>query len=408
MKKATSLVLPGLAVIAICLFYPLFSQSNINNHSTPANPDAGYVKKIKFLAAAHDDSGDYVFKAPKYITLIDDGTFWVADNSQVLRFGADGNFLQVMVKKGQGPGEATYISQVLKRKKDIIVTDCYMSKLMIFGFDGQLMMELKVPNLAASKGLSSVSISFFIMGSSAGGNLIVFSYGLPDKDGNPRDKTLTCPMFLLDEKMQWKKLPSVLSLDAEVFKTSSRKIYLNKNGITSASNENYIFISNSERYEIKLFSIEKMEFTATWRRDYSPVKIPTENRSKYAYGSTYIVGLKGKALRFEVSLREDFLDIQRIFLVGNQIWIITSTFDNSKGILVDIFDQQGKYIDNFYLKLPPCVDGNGLFRNKIQLDKRTLLIRERDEEDNYRIVKYMIKKSQVKRGYSKKEFQWFR
>ncbi|MBC7361741.1 MAG: hypothetical protein H5U06_05590 [Candidatus Aminicenantes bacterium] len=38
--------------------------------------------------------------------------------------------------------------------------------------------------------------------------------------------------------------------------------------------------------------------------------------------------------------------------VGDLIWVITSTAEPGKGVLVDVFNGEGKYVDCFYLKFP--------------------------------------------------------
>jgi hypothetical protein len=38
-------------------------------------------------------------------------------------------------------------------------------------------------------------------------------------------------------------------------------------------------------------------------------------------------------------------------LYKDRLWVFTSTMDEKKGILVDVFGFDGKYLDNFYLSL---------------------------------------------------------
>ena len=44
-------------------------------------------------------------------------------------------------------------------------------------------------------------------------------------------------------------------------------------------------------------------------------------------------------------------DICRPLLYKNNLWVVTSIFSKDKGLLTDVFNQEGKYIDNFYLPL---------------------------------------------------------
>ena len=44
-----------------------------------------------------------------------------------------------------------------------------------------------------------------------------------------------------------------------------------------------------------------------------------------------------------------------MFLLKDKLWVVTSTVDEKKGILVDVFDREGNYVDNFYLTYPEGV-----------------------------------------------------
>jgi len=58
---------------------------------------------------------------------------------------------------------------------------------------------------------------------------------------------------------------------------------------------------------------------------------------------------------FDAPKAKYHLDIQMMMLVKDRLWVITSTVDKKKGILVDVFDREGKYVDNFYLSYPEGV-----------------------------------------------------
>jgi hypothetical protein len=72
------------------------------------------------------------------------------------------------------------------------------------------------------------------------------------------------------------------------------------------------------------------------------------------------------------------------------VWIITSAIDKNKGVMVDVFDEKGNYLDNFYISLPYNVNASDLYRSEIWIDSSTVIIREIDEDSNYKIVKYAI------------------
>jgi hypothetical protein len=43
-------------------------------------------------------------------------------------------------------------------------------------------------------------------------------------------------------------------------------------------------------------------------------------------------------------------DIYALHIVDGQLWVQTSTVTEEKGILFDVFDTQGRYIDSFYIQ----------------------------------------------------------
>jgi hypothetical protein len=59
-------------------------------------------------------------------------------------------------------------------------------------------------------------------------------------------------------------------------------------------------------------------------------------------------------------------DIINLHAVEGKIWIQTSTMDPQKGILIDVYEPSGRYLDCFYLK---CHDGvitpTGVFRQLV-------------------------------------------
>lgn len=42
----------------------------------------------------------------------------------------------------------------------------------------------------------------------------------------------------------------------------------------------------------------------------------------------------------------------QVVAIGEQLWVITSQREKNKGVLGDVFDVSGQYLDCFYLKLP--------------------------------------------------------
>ncbi len=363
----------------------------IIDYNIAKSESAGKTKKIRFLAFAHDEAGKFIFKYPKNIILLDDGSFMVIDDSQLLKFGKDGKFLKIIVRRGEGPAEATYLNQIFKRKNDMVINTGFMSKLIFFDFDGKLEKEFRVPKMTSAKGLSTADSTFTIFGYNNKNALLVITSSSPFemKNDEKKQERKYSVMELLENK-EWKKLSLEIPIEAFAFDTSIGKIKLAALQIKSASDDKYIYFCNTARYEIKQYNIQEDKIEALWRRRYISVKIPEKDREKYEFGSTFYGGKKGKTFQFKPPLREYFPDIQRIFTVDDHLWIITSTVDKNKGVLVDVFDKKGNYLDNFYILLPYNVNASALYSDEIWIDSSTIILREIDEDSNYEIVKYAI------------------
>ncbi|MGD2090286.1 MAG: 6-bladed beta-propeller [Candidatus Aminicenantes bacterium] len=376
-------------ILLISLFICVNAQRIVNNDTT-INESAGETKKIRFLAFAHDEDGKFIFKSPKNIAAIDDGSFMVIDDSKLIKFGKNGKFIKIIVRRGEGPGEATYLNQIFKRKNDLVVNTGFMSKLMIFDYNGELKVEFRVPKITSATGLSTAESTFRIVGYNSQNDLLVIPSMPLIKENDEENQERKYSLMRLVKNKQWEKLSLEISVKAFSFETPFGKIKLAANKIIIASNEKYIYFSNTERYEIKQYNIQRDKIESIWRRKYLPVKIPEKDIEKYEFGATFYGGKNGKTFHYKPPLPENFPDIQRIFTIDDHLWIITSTVDKIKGVLVDVFDQKGNYVDNFYLSIHHFVNANELYRNVIWVDGSSIILREIDEDSNYKIVKYSI------------------
>lgn len=69
---------------------------------------------------------------------------------------------------------------------------------------------------------------------------------------------------------------------------------------------------------------------------------------------------------------------------------MTSTFDPKKGILVDVFSREGKYLDNFYLPLFKIRKKNPQYYAPMAVYGDFLYLLEADEDDLISLIKYEI------------------
>ena len=77
-------------------------------------------------------------------------------------------------------------------------------------------------------------------------------------------------------------------------------------------------------------------------------------------------------------------------MVNNKLLVITSTTDKQKGVLIDVFDESGKYTDCFFLKFPNDDLWLRLDQRKVKISGDALFTIEQDKDENWMISKYTI------------------
>ena len=63
------------------------------------------------------------------------------------------------------------------------------------------------------------------------------------------------------------------------------------------------------------------------------------------------------------------------------VWVKTSTEDDKKGFLFDVFDEGGRFLDSFYINIKGRI---------LRIDGDSLYAAENDDEELPLIVKYRI------------------
>jgi hypothetical protein len=85
-----------------------------------------------------------------------------------------------------------------------------------------------------------------------------------------------------------------------------------------------------------------------------------------------------------------FNDIQRLFAVDGSIWVVTSTIDPAKDVLVDVVSPAGEWLDSFYLPLPKGVGIHALTRYPLTISGRNVFVAESLADGRLEAVKYEI------------------
>lgn len=388
-----------LIILVLLAWWGINARGVVNNPEISLDEKIGRTVYLKKIAVAHDDGGTFIFKRPHDILAVENGSFFLIDNGQVLKFNAEGKFSKVIVKKGEGPGEATHLYETYGRNADLIINTGFMNKLMVFDFDGKLKEEFKQVNIPTftKKSVTVGSTTFQILGHQKNKNFIVLCNAYPGtvlkKRSELKNTFIEKPVMLLSEKNEWLKQLFGIPLKSVVLKTQLRTFLHPVLSPVYSSNERFIFFSNTERYEIKRYNISENKIDASWKRKYQPFPMPAELKGKMEYGGVVISGSRksGKNEIHKAPEKDFLIDIKKIVVVESYVWVMTSTIDRQRGILIDVFDEKGEYLDNFYLSPPGEVNVFDFYmEHEIHIYKGFLFMRQADEDGNPIIVKYKI------------------
>ncbi|UCE41641.1 MAG: 6-bladed beta-propeller [Candidatus Aminicenantes bacterium] len=345
MKKSLGIAILPFLLLLVMIFYGRQDEiRTIANPRSPSTKNAGRIVRLKEIMRIDDKNEDYFFQYPHKMKVTSDGSLFVVDKNQFLKFDRNGNFMGNFFKHGQGPGELQFMENYILQEGSIVIFDRPLSKIMFLTQGGELMSELKL----RIPGIDSFLTKY-------GENYIFFKSTPPETKGVPEIVELA--ENLISVKPDGESLNHIMAFPRPymIMKAGNNSFINPWAGLHKCfRDDDTVFISHTPEYMIKLFSLKKKRVLFQFFRDYERVK-PNKETKKFVPGGNYGKISIGGAW-FEPPVAKYHLDIQKMFQVKDKLWVITSTVDKKKGILVDVFDREGNYVDNFYLSYPEGVE----------------------------------------------------
>lgn len=278
-----------------------------------------------------DRGDDFYLKSVYGMAVGRDGSVFVQDEQkQLLRFDPNGRFIRNLLKLGQGPGELTGLMSFL-------VWDGQVSlfgnprKVVILDFEGRLVQEVPLNDIAGS-------LRDFIASTPA--SLIINRLKYPDPIQGGGWTKSSNEVLQIPRKGGEAVILADFSIPAYAKAAPNGGIDFQMTGVFRAVSldEATLAVSHSGEYLVKVFDLKNREVTTAFKRPYKRVKT--------IGGGAGVRGMRSPSF----DLPEFEYDISRIHSVDGRIWIQTSTADVEKGVLFDVFDKAGRYIDCFLLK----------------------------------------------------------
>jgi hypothetical protein len=296
----------------------------IANPAVPLHKDPGRVLKVREKLRIRDTGDQFYFRGPDTPEIAADGSIFIHQIGQLLKFSPEGAYFGDLIKPGQGPGEVEMPLGYLVEGDGIFVIDGGRYKVVHMTLDGRLIDETKLDEEA-----QVLTRGWFVGLQSR----------LPQERGKLADMT---HIFVC-----------VSRPDGQVRKsyTFLGKHYWGKSHFTwdtpywaADAGRDLLFISISRDYAVKVLDLDAGRVVRSFSRAYP--KVP------------YVVHPQAKAIFADGAPKPDFEeDIHELFHAGDSLWVRTSTVDPQKGQLFDVFSAEGDFLDSFYVQIKGRIIG---------------------------------------------------
>lgn len=350
-------------LFCVVLFAP-FALEIIENPNTPQNENAGRVLKLREEFRIDGEGEGYYFNGARKLLMDNSGNIYICDSwssqqrSHLLKFSPEGKFLKDLYRQGEGPGEIQSSYDFALGDTGVFVYDRMKRKIVIMDQDGKFAEEFKTEGNSINEFVGIFKDWLVFMRKDTPyerktsklydvKNVIIFL----SKDGqNEKDfHTFTSNEFYVSQAqggggMSW-------------------------DPFIAAIGDDMLFVCHMREYLIEVLDLSTGEITARFKRKYPRVKHVQQKWEKDFMS------------KFNAPRKKFKSDIMDLFYDRGHVWVKTSIEDEQKGILFDLFDSKGKFLDSFYINIKGQI---------LKIDGDFLYFAEHDENELPLIVKYRI------------------
>ena len=157
-------------------------------------------------------------------------------------------------------------------------------------------------------------------------------------------------------------------LSMRMFSSEGIAITLTPFRVVLGGDGHTVYAFSTSEYLVTVFDLKEDTLVRQFTREYERVKRPKREKPD-------------RKPRFKLPERKHEHDIKHILPFGEGILVCTSTESKKKGALYDLFSNEGRFLDSFYIDVKGTVVGtHGNF----------LFVREEKSDGTVNIVKYEI------------------
>jgi hypothetical protein len=324
MKRPTLLILAAAVLSSI-----MAAQNIIENPARPLSKIAGRIVTLKEELRIEDTGTGFFFKSPTRIRVSPRGDIFIRDGpEQALQFDPEGHFVRNLFKKGQGPGELSTLSDIWASPDRLYLLGS-PPKILVYDYEGNLVQELPLRG-------SLLGSRFILAGPTS---ILLYGFGRPDPSNGPG--FIDTPWDINEIVPDSASLKTIGSFPIRTF------VEVQERGAISgtawnrlqvvALSDNSLFLNSSLEYLVENLVKDKQAVVLRFRRPYTRVKRISGGGVSRSAGSG-------------PPPPEFWPDIYALHIVDGHLWVQTFTVTEEKGILFDVFDSKGRYIDSFFIQ----------------------------------------------------------
>jgi hypothetical protein len=353
--------------VFLAAYLALAGNSQVRENSKkPIHPDPGRgLKLVKLISIGNEGEG-YYFGGARDIQLDAAGNLYLNDTwssaqkAHLPKFSSDGKFIKDFYRQGEGPGEISSAYEFVADGSNLFLYDYMKRKIVVMDTDGNIEAEFK-----------KETSSFDDFCGVYGDWLVIYRKHYPLERRTSRLYDIRNEIALLSKDGKTEK--EVCSLINQMFYISSAQGGggMPWDPFVATVGGNRLYVCSTQNYLIRAYDLETGKTVSSFKRDYRRVDFDAPE------------SLKKFVSKYHAPKRKYRNDVLALVFDGKFLWVQTSTESKEKGVLYDLFDKEGRFVDSFYVNLKGRVlriDGEFLYASLSDPNDLPLLVKYRIAE----------------------------